>query len=562
MAMKRVNGFKSPGGASVRIPRYRRLEVLRLPRRNTLIVLFALAATTYSNGQEPNYWKDVRPIFRRHCTSCHSAKHLKELDVSGGLAVDSYEAILRSPNKAIVQVGKSADSLLVHLLTSMDENKRMPLGGSPLSGEKIALIRRWIDGGAKEGINEGVVDVVAVAKSAPTRKLPVLLRTTTDLPKTAGLAEAKLELSLRAGPLAPVAAVAFSPDGKLMASGSYGRVTVWDMEQVRPVKVLTNVLGAVNDLRFSPNGEALAVAGGQPSAKGDLRLYRVADWTLQAVLRGHEDVVFSVAFDPTGTRLASASFDKTVRLWNLSTLRTERTLEGHSDFVYAVAFAPDGKWLASASKDRSVRLEDIVTGKSKFTLGGMEQDVLAVAVSPDGKSVVSSGFESGVYWWNTATGERKKIQPGHRSAVHELAFSKDGKALASAGADGTVKLWNSEGAPLRSMDVGSMVYAVAVNPDGSRVASGSFDGFVRLWDAQSGRLLLTLVSLPLQADVVDWIAITPQGYVDGSTGARSLAQWRSGHLAGGSVWNQLYHPELIRRSLQGMPLPGVSFEKN
>src|SRR5262249_20712131 len=142
-------------------------------------------------------------------------------------------------------------------------------------------------------------------------------------------APAKLDLALKVGPLSPVATVTFSPDGKLLAVGSYGLVTIWDLEKVQPAKTLTNVLRAGNCLRFSPDGQMLAVAGGQPSAKGEVRLFNVADWKLLATLAGHADVVSGVAFRADGEKLATASFDKTVRIWDVKSHKLEQTLTGH-----------------------------------------------------------------------------------------------------------------------------------------------------------------------------------------------------------------------------------------
>ncbi len=511
-----------------------------------------------SAAAEPTYWQEVRPVLRKHCTACHNARHVSDRDVSGGLALDSPEAALR-----VIAVGKSADSRLIKAVLQADTDKRMPLAATPLSAETIALLRRWIDTGAKVGTRPSEAPSVV---TRPRRKLDVTLPTPVVPPKgiLGSAAPAKLALTLAVGPLAPVAAVTFSPDGKLLATGSYGRVTVWDLATVKPARVLTSVLGAVNDLRFSPDGTLLAVAGGQPSAKGDLRLYTVADGRLIANLAGHQDVVFSISFSPDGKRLASASFDRTIRVWDLATHKTALTLTGHSDFVYSVAFSPDGKWLASASKDRTVKLVDAATGKSRFTFSGLDQDVLTVAISPDGKYVVSSGFETGLYWWSPETGLRVRVQGGHGVAVHEICFSKDGSLVASASADRTVRLWRGkDGAPLRTLSVGSVVYATAISPDGKRVASGSFDGLVRLWGVATGRLLVTLLSLPSSGDAADWLALTPQGLAASSPGVTATGRWMMAGqpVPAEAVWKTLGRPELVARASRGETVAVPTFGK-
>src|SRR5256885_13597707 len=116
-------------------------------------LLFALGAlgvlmvqpSVQAGGGDPTYWKDVRPVFRKHCTVCHSAKNVKELDVSGGLALDSYEAVRKGSQRAILEPGKADASLIVQLLTTSDKTKRMPLDAPPMAKEQIALVKRWID---------------------------------------------------------------------------------------------------------------------------------------------------------------------------------------------------------------------------------------------------------------------------------------------------------------------------------------------------------------------------------------------------------------------------------
>jgi WD40 repeat protein len=526
----------------------------RLPACLLSCLLASTVPTSSASAAEPTYWQDVRPILRKHCTYCHTPRYLKETDVSGGLTLHTYEAVLRwkEKNKELIKPGKSPDSLIYQLVTTTDLDRRMPQGGKPLPAEAVTVLKRWIDSGAREGTRPNDVVVPPPSRASKRRKLDVSLSTTTTpaAPAFAGVPRGPLVLSLRVGPLAPVVAVAFDPKGKYLAAGAYGRVTIWDLSLARPVKVLTNVLGAVNDLRFSPDGTLLAVAGGQPSARGDLRLFTTADWKLKSVLAGHDDVINSVSFRSDGKQIASASYDRTARIWDVASGKVIRSLTMHSDFVLAVAFSPDGKHVFTGSKDRSIRMTEADTGKSVFTFSDRNEDVLAVAAHPDGKSIVATGLEPGLSWWNTETGAKLRSSPGHRGAVHELAFSRDGKLLASGGADGTVRLWNgSSGALSRSITVGSLVYAVAVSDDGKRVASGSFDGLVRVYDASNGALLATLLSLPSS----DWLTLTPAGYAACSEEVVKMARWSMARkeVPAEVVWKSLRSDEMVGKSLRG-----------
>jgi WD40 repeat protein len=493
----------------------------------SLGVLCVLCGESFA--ADPTYWQDVRPILRKHCTVCHSERKLDEPDVSAGLALDKPENVRKGSRGGKVPVlvaGKPDESLVVTLLTSKDKKRAMPLDADPLSASEVATIRNWVQAGAAEGTkpkDDGSAGTAGLNPAARKgRKLDVSFATKAALPASAKR-PGSLELTLPVGPLPPVAAVAFSPDGKLLAAGTYGRVTVWDLAAAKPVKVLTNVLGAVNDLKFSPDGKLLAVAGGQPSARGDLRLFDTKDWSLAHSLGGHLDTVSCVSFSADGTKLLSASFDKTVRLWNVKAAKTLHAFTGHSDFVYAVAFGPDGRWYATASKDRTGRVIDAATGKGLFTLSGSDREVMAVAVLPGGQ-VLAAGLDPQVSWYDPKTGERARRTGGPSTAANEIATDPKGALVAVAGGDGTVRTLDPKTAAQRkAMSAGSVVFAVAVDPGAKRVAGGCADGTVKVWDVADGRLLATLWS---GGD--GWLALAPEGYFAGPESLLAKCTWKAG----------------------------------
>jgi WD40 repeat protein len=337
------------------------------------------------------------------------------------------------------------------------------------------------------------------------------------------------------GQKASIKGIAFSPDGKLLASTGDNTIRFWDVTAgvarriIRRSEPTESTIG----IAFSPDGKTIASSG---EADQTVKLWDVGSGKLNRTLAADKREAYSIAFSPDGKFLAAGYYASAAILWNVTTGKIERTFS-ESASVKSVAFSTDGKLLAAGSSDSQgqgvIHVWNVADGKPRRTLTGHQDLMMSVAFGPDSRQIAGCSRDGVIRLWNILTGDVLHEWKGSNLAV---AFSPDGQFLAGANRDKTIALWNEDdGALLHSLrGQDNAVNCVAFSPDGKTMANGSNDHTVKLWDIATGAVSRTLSG---DESAVELVAFSPDGKLIAS---RSWdKQIRIWNLATGTLYRTL-----------------------
>lgn len=425
----------------------------------SLIFILVFAALPISSGPQTkiDFETQILPILQNRCFSCHSAPKADPSGTitkpKGSVQLDSVKGIEESLYGEVIIAGEPEDSLLYQRITlSEGETGIMPPpeAGDPLTKQETDLIRKWIAQGADYGEWTG----------NQSESKPSTPDTHPHLPTV----------------MPPITALAFSHDGKYVVACSQAGLHVYDFPTLNLQRTIAVLAGNIHALAFSPDGDRLAVGGGNPATEGMIEIFSWPEGKSIRMLRGHRDSVTAVAWRDTSS-LASASLDRRILLWDLPTASAIQQLEGHSRGVSSVCFLKDKEVLVSTGVDQSVRVWDLTSGTLIRNMNNHTLPVHDLAVRPDTSGlpmIVSAGDDRTVRFWQPTIGRMVKFAR-LKAAPLNVAWLNNGATIVTTCTDGAIRLVDPDSVEVTGeiQALSGWAYALAVHPtDGSIVVGG------------------------------------------------------------------------------------------
>jgi WD40 repeat protein len=443
----------------------------------SLAVLTCISRSSQAADEKPavtgpaSFYRQVRPILQRNCTGCH-----QPAKAGGKLVLTSYAGTKAGGEQgAGFEAGKPDDSLLVEFISG--EKPAMPKNAPPLTKDQVALISRWISEGAKDDTPEEVQDTISPENPPIYHSPPV------------------------------ISAVAYSPDGQLIAISGFREILLHKADGSGLVGRLVGRSQNITSLAFSPDGKLLAATGGNPSLFGEVQFWNVAEKKLERSTTVTTDTLFGGRFSDDGTLFAFGGADNSARILRVNDAEQVLKFDAHADWVMGATFSVDMKHMITISRDRSMKLSIVESGQfvdniTSITPGALKGGLQALRRHPKKDELLIGGSDGEPKLYKMIRTQARVIGDDFNrlksyqtmgGRIFALDFNADGSkfvAGSSTGSSGMVRIYSTEDAKLLQELKGHArgVFAVAFSPDGKHVVTGGFEGKIRIFDAESGNL--------------------------------------------------------------------------
>ena len=363
-------------------------------------------------GKAVSFYNDIRPLFQAQCHGCHQPAKAK-----GGYVMTAFDKMLAagdSDENAIVP-GKPDDSPLMELITPIDGEAEMPAGKDPLSEEQIALIRTWIERGAKDDTPADAIKTYD-ADHPPVYTLPPVI-TSMD----------------------------YSPDGKLLAIAGFHEVLLHNSDGSGVVARLIGMSERIQSVQFSPDGKYLAATGGLPARLGEVQIWDVAKRKLKLSVPITYDTVYGASWSPDGKLIAFGCSDKSVRAIEAKTGKQVLYQGSHNGWVLDTVFSNAGTHVISVGGDRTAKLTELSTQRfidniTSITPGALTGGVESVARHPTKDEILVGGADGVPKLYRVFRQSKRVIGddanlirkfPPLTGRVFSVAISRDAKRIAA-----------------------------------------------------------------------------------------------------------------------------------
>lgn len=473
-----------------------------------------------STSRQVSYSAQIKPIFQRHCQGCH-----QPAKAQGDYQMTVFADLLaagESGQPGIVP-GSPDESYLFEQISIVDGHAEMPKDGTPLHEAEIDLIRKWIVEGA---IDDSPASVESYSLENPPK--------------------------YQRAPL--VTSLAYSPDGKWLATTGFQEVLLINTDTWKTEKRFVGLSHRIESVCFSPDSSLLGVTGGIPGSFGEVQIWDVASSTLQTSFQVTSDTLFGGNFSNDGSLFSFGATDNVVRAINTQNGNQELQQGAHEDWVLTTVFNPSATHVLSAGRDMTVKLTEVATERfvdnvTSITPGALRGGINTLAMHPTRDEVLVGGADGLPKAYRIFRQTERKIGddanlirefPAADGRIFAIDIANDGSQFAVASTldgtsrvqvypyefDGTIspelKAALAKRVAQRSADerkliadsristqsslvdfelADSRLYAMSFSPSGSELAFGGSDGIIRIFDIAASEIQLELCPVAISESV-------------------------------------------------------------